>query len=72
MNTENMNVTISLETAKLAYGVLAINWEYLADENSEKIVKNSETADKYKSALKELKLVGADDGYSYPRIDEID
>ena len=36
MNTENMNVTISLETAKLAYGVLAINWEYLADENSEK------------------------------------
>ena len=39
MNTENMNVTISLETAKLAYGVLAINWEFLADENSEKIVK---------------------------------
>ena len=65
MNTENMNVNISLETAKLAYGVLAINWEYLADENSE-------TADKYRSALKELKLVGADDGYNYPRIDEID
>ena len=65
MNTENMNVTISLETAKLAYGVLAINWEYLADENSE-------TANKYRSALKELKLVGADDGYKYPRIDEID
>ena len=65
MNTENMNVTISLETAKLAYGVLAINWEYLADENSE-------TADKYRSALKELKLVGADDGYNYPRINEID
>ena len=65
MNTENMNVTISLETAKLAYGVLAINWEYLADENSE-------TANKYRSALKELKLVGADDGYNYPRIDEID
>ena len=61
---ENMNVTISLETAKLAYGVLAINWEYLADENSE-------TANKYRSALKELKLVGADDGYNYPRIDEI-
>ena len=37
-----------------------------------KIVKNSETANKYRSALKELKLVGADDGYSYPRIDEID
>ena len=65
MNTENMNVTISLETAKLAYGVLAINWEYLADENNE-------TADKYRSALKELKLVGADDGYNYPRINEID
>ena len=65
MNTENMNVNISLETAKLAYGVLAINWEYLADENSE-------TANKYRSALKELKLVGADDGYNYPRIDEID
>ena len=65
MNTENMNVNISSETAKLAYGVLAINWEYLADENSE-------TADKYRSALKELKLVGADDGYNYPRIDEID
>ena len=65
MNTENMNVTISLETAKLAYGVLAINWEYLADENSE-------TVNKYRSALKELKLVGADDGYNYPRIDEID
>ena len=65
MNTENMNVNISLETAKLAYGVLAINWEYLADENSE-------TADKYRSALKELKLVGADDGYNYPRINEID
>ena len=65
MNTENMNVTISLETAKLAYGVLAINWEYLADENSE-------TANKYRTALKELKLVGADDGYNYPRIDEID
>ena len=60
-----MNVNISLETAKLAYGVLAINWEYLADENSE-------TANKYRSALKELKLVGADDGYNYPRIDEID
>ena len=65
MNTENMNVNISLETAKLAYGVLAINWEYLADENSE-------TADKYRSALKELKLVGADDGYNYPRINERD
>ena len=65
MNTENMNVNISLETAKLAYGVLAINWEYLADENSE-------TADKYRSALKELKLVGADDDYNYPRINEID
>ena len=65
MNTENMNVNISLETAKLAYGVLAVNWEYLADENSE-------TANKYRSALKELKLVGADDGYNYPRIDEID
>ena len=65
MNTENMNVNISLETAKLAYGVLAINWEYLADENSE-------TANKYRSALKELKLVGADDGYNYPRINEID
>ena len=65
MNTENMNVNISLETAKLAYGVLAINWEYLADENSE-------TADKYRSALKELKLVDADDGYNYPRINEID
>ena len=65
MNTENMNVTISLETAKLAYEVLAINWEYLADENSE-------TADKYRSALKELKLVDADDGYNYPRINEID
>ena len=65
MNTENMNVNISLETAKLAYGVLAINWEYLADENSE-------TANKYRSALKELKLVDADDGYNYPRIDEID
>ena len=72
MNTENTNVTISLETAKLAYGVLAVNWEYLADENSEKIVKNSETADKYRSALKELKLVGADDDCNYPRIDEID
>ena len=71
MNTENMNVTISLETAKLAYGVLAINWEFLADENSEKIVKNSEIANKYRSALKELKLVGADDSYNYPRIDEI-
>ena len=65
MNTENMNINISLETAKLAYGVLAINWEYLADENSE-------TVNKYRSALKELKLVGADDGYNYPRIDEID
>ena len=65
MNTENMNVNISLEKAKLAYGVLAINWEYLADENSE-------TANKYRSALKELKLVCADDGYNYPRIDEID
>ena len=65
MNTENMNVNISLETAKLAYRVLAINWEYLADENSE-------IADKYRSALKELKLVGADDGYNYPRINEID
>ena len=65
MNTENMNINISLETAKLAYGVLAINWEYLADENSE-------TANKYRSALKELKLVGADDGYNYPRINEID
>ena len=65
MNTENMNVNISLETAKLAYGVLAINWEYLADENSE-------TVNKYRSALKELKLVGADDGYNYPRINEID
>ena len=54
MNTENMNVTISLETAKLAYGVLAVNWEFLADENSEKIVKNSETADKYRSALNEI------------------
>ena len=72
MNTENMNVTNSLETAKLAYGDLAVNQEYLADENSEKRVKNSETADKYRSALKELKLVGADDGYNYPRIDEID
>ena len=65
MNTENTNVTISLETAKFAYGVLAVNWEYLADENSE-------TANKYRSALKELKLVGADDGCNYPRIDEID
>ena len=65
MNTESTNVTISLETAKLAYGVLAVNWEYLADENSE-------TANKYRSALKELKLVGANDGYNYPRIDEID
>ena len=65
MNTENMNVNISLETAKLAYGVLAINWEFLADENSE-------TANKYRSALKELKLAGADDGYNYPRINEID
>ena len=65
MNVENMNINISLETAKLAYGVLAVNWEYLADENSE-------TANKYRSALKELKLVGADDAYNYPRIDEID
>lgn len=65
MNTENINVNISLETAKLAYGVLAINWEYLANENSE-------TANKYRSALKELKLTGAEDGYNYPRIDEID
>ena len=65
MNAESTNVTISLETAKLAYGVLAVNWEYLADENSE-------TANKYRSALKELKLAGVDDGYNYPRIDEID
>ena len=65
MNTENMTVTISLETAKLAYGALAINWECLADENNE-------ITDKYRSAIKELKLAGADDGCNYPRIDEID
>ena len=53
MNTENMNVTISLETAKLAYGVLAINWEYLADENRVDILYCPFCGKELKSLIKE-------------------